>query len=108
VTDIAQLENLIDMFVAHGYSDSMDVAMARVTLATANAAKRFLRSIPPDATLPKIAPDGDGGVCMFWKDGPLITIDAEAVLAVTDPGTAGAQCYDDVAPDELQRLPAGL
>jgi hypothetical protein len=64
VNDLARLENLIDMFAEHGYSASMDVAMARVSLSSANTAKAFLRATPEGSPLPPLW-------LQWWRGFPL-------------------------------------
>lgn len=54
-------------------------------------AKRFLELLPPDRELPKIAPDGDGGLMMAWEGDPretvVIGVFGKFLYAVVAPGT---------------------
>jgi hypothetical protein len=56
---------------------------------SANSAAQFLRCLPGDAILPRIAPDGEGDVMLVWE-GPrgncIVTVEKRSLHLVSEPG----------------------
>lgn len=74
------------------------------------AAEGFLEALPRHKQLPRVAPDGEGGLLMAWdvpgEGRTLITVGDWVLYAVARAGTAQAHYFDDtpfeeVIPDEL-------
>jgi hypothetical protein len=83
---------------------------------TSRTAQRFLEVLPPDRELPRVAPDGDGGLYMAWgKPGQptvVVGIVDNAVYGVVAPGTPQSrhipeQEFDgeNVPPEILSAIP---
>jgi hypothetical protein len=78
---------------------------AKITVSTQLTAQVFLRALPASKALPKISPDGEGGLVMVWDGttGPLLlTIDGFHLHAVIGATTPQAE-YVDNAPFGLGR-----
>ncbi len=72
---------------------------AKITVITQLTAQRFLLALPAGKALPKISPDGEGGLVMVWEGatGPLLlTIDDFHLHAVIGATTRQAEYIDDV------------
>ncbi|MCM3563716.1 hypothetical protein [Hydrogenophaga intermedia] len=69
------------------------------------AAQGFINALPRGRTLPKLAPDGEGGVVLAWevpnRGRTLITIADWEAYAVSDAGTKQAQYFDDMPIDGI-------
>lgn len=69
-------------------------AASAVREESANSAVRFLRCLPGDAFLPRVAPDGEGDIMFVW-DGAIgnciVTVEKRALHLVSEPGTANVQ-----------------
>jgi hypothetical protein len=61
-----KLMQLIKRFEAEGVSFGLDEEVT-CDAASAEAASAFLRALPAEYPLPKIAPDGEGGVILAWE-----------------------------------------
>jgi hypothetical protein len=76
---------------------------AEVSSASHEAAKTFLDALPRTTPLPKVAPDGDGGLLLAWtlESGTrtLVTIDGWTIHCVSRAGTEMAEYSDDLAFD---------
>jgi hypothetical protein len=61
---------------------------------SANSAVGFLRCLPGDAFLPRVAPDGEGDIMFVW-DGPIgncvVTVEKRSLHLVSEPGTANVR-----------------
>lgn len=76
---------------------------------TRAASRCFLNALPLSAPLPKVSPDGEGGLIFLWLDAPklLVGVDDWTLHYVQAAGTPQAVYRDDVAfaenslPDEL-------
>jgi hypothetical protein len=85
---------------------------AAVTSVSHEAAITFIDALPRGAPLPKVAPDGDGGLLLAWTLGSggrtLVTIDGWTIHCVSRAGTEMATYWDDLAfdgtiPAEIQQ-----
>ncbi len=76
---------------------------AVVSSVSHEAAITFFDALPRSAPLPKVAPDGDGGLLLAWtlKSGArtLVTIDGWTLHCVSRTGTEMAEYSDDLAFD---------
>lgn len=88
---------LIDMFTRRDYFDRDD---ARISVTTAEASKAFFTMLIKKITkLPKIAPDGEGGLLSVWeKEGhtAMLVIDGWNLHLVTKAMTPNASYFDDI------------
>ncbi len=99
---LGPLLRLVGRFRDEGYPCDMDSEVSRITPETAEAASQFLRLVPQNSALPKIAPDGENGLVMAWDllDGlVLLTIDGWVLHAVAAAATPWARYYDDMSFD---------
>jgi hypothetical protein len=64
----------------------------RLTAETSRNAQLFLDLLPTDRELPKVAPDGDGGLYMAWerpgRPTVIVGVTGDRLFAVVNPGTA--------------------
>ena len=94
------LESVIRKFERH----------AAVSSASQEAAITFIDALPRIAPLPKVAPDGDGGLLLAWtlESGArtLVTIDGWTIHCVSRAGTEMAKYSDDLAFDGV--IPAEI
>jgi hypothetical protein len=62
---------------------------------SANNAVQFLRCLPGDAILPRVAPDGEGDVMFVWDgsqtDNCVVTVEKQLLHLVSKPGTPDVQ-----------------
>lgn len=70
------------------------------------AAIAFVRCLPNTVELPRVSPDGEGGILFVWATGPdklVVVIDGWKLHAVEKATTANAKYHDDLvfAGDEL-------
>lgn len=89
---------LLDDFAAYGLSWTAG-ASAKITFSTRNTAEAFLRALPRSKALPKLSPDGEGGLMMVWDDGGrtlLVTVDNALLHAVIGAATPAAEYIDDI------------
>jgi hypothetical protein len=61
------LIQLIKRFEVEGFSFGLDEEI-RCDAASAEAASAFIRALPAQYLLPKIAPDGEGGIILAWEN----------------------------------------
>jgi hypothetical protein len=83
------LTDLLHRFAVHGFSMSPDQAQV-VSSEAAKAAVAFLRLIPTGISMPKVAPDGDGGALFVWDQGAcpvLVGVDEARLYVVRDPNS---------------------
>jgi hypothetical protein len=87
-----------------------------VRLDSSRTAQRFLDVLPPDRELPRVAPDGDGGLYMAWEkpDQPTVVVGIvdNAVYGVVAPGTPQSRHIpeeefdgENVPPEILSAIP---
>jgi len=56
---------------------------------SAETAIAFIQQLPPDRAFPKLAPDGEGGIVLVWREQSprvLITVDKGKLLLIANPG----------------------
>lgn len=108
------LLRLIDRFQREGFSwVGRDT---KIDEAASRAAKALLNMLPIDVALPRVAPDGEGGVLLYWDANAgnlLIVADGSKLHIVERPGMPEAHYKDDVPfdgevipPDVISSLPA--
>ena len=64
---------------------------------SAKSAEKFLNSLPGNARLPKVAPDGEGDVMFVWDDPDhtcVVTVEQRKLHLVSNPGTPDAKHVD--------------
>jgi hypothetical protein len=79
--------------------------------ASAESAIAFLCALPSTRELPKISPDGEGGVMLIWESGQetaMITVDGTMLLPVINPGRPTSAHMQAVAFDGETVPPAVL
>ena len=77
---------------------------------TEHAAQLFLSTLPSGKALPKISPDGEGGLLMVWeRDGDplLITVDDLRLHAVIGATTGHAEYMNDI-PFDRPEIPQAI
>ncbi len=93
------LKALVERFEREPFSRGLDDG-ERVSVETSRHARRFLEALPFDRQLPKIAPDGDGGLYMAWerKDEPTVVVGVteDVLYAVVGPGTPESRHVPEV------------
>ena len=81
----------------------------RLTAQTSRNAQRFLDLLPSDRKLPKVAPDGDGGLYMAWeKHGEptvVVGVGDDRLFAVVNPGTPESLHISETAFDGVSIPP---
>ena len=103
---LERMHHLIDRFATEGFGWDAESACT-ITPDTARAAKMFLDLIPHAAMLPRIAPDGDGGLTVVWErngNHDLLVIEDWTIHIVRNAATNHAQYEDNIRFDG-QRLP---
>lgn len=102
--DAAVLCHLIARLVQEGISWSAEDAV-KISMGTAESALMFFQHLPASATLPKISPDGEGGLMAVWeKDGrsTLVIIDNFNIHLATGATTPDAQYFPELVFDGEQ------
>jgi hypothetical protein len=64
---------------------------------SAVSAEKFLKCLPGDARLPKVAPDGEGDVMFVWDDAHnacVVTVEQRTLHVVSKPGTPDVKQID--------------
>ncbi len=87
------LIELVSQFVTEGLSFD-DRAECKADELSGEAASAFLRRLPPEFSLPKIAPDDEGDVVMVWEAAQttvLLTIASWKLHVVINPATLQSQ-----------------
>lgn len=71
----------------------------KIDTLTAAYATLVIRQLPERVSLPRIAPDSEGDLLMVWEGqrSVLATVEGSAIHVVIDPGTTGAQHFDNLA-----------
>jgi hypothetical protein len=98
---------LVYCFEIYGLSWKGEEA-AKINPRTAVAAEMILRALPASKALPRIAPDGEGGLMMVWEgrgEPFLLTIDNFRLHGVIAAATPQAEYIDDMPFDERQIIP---
>src|SRR5690242_18583766 len=83
-----QLRDIIWSMVPE--APSWDSEPVTVTAKSAETAERFLRRLPPNRELPKVAPDGEGNLFFVWEPphgNCIITVEPDQLHMVDQPGT---------------------
>lgn len=97
---------LIDQFADEGFSCVGERA-SKVSRDSAEAAKALFALLLPGRQLPKIAPDGEGGLIAVWEspeDSVVLVVDNWRLHLVARATTPRATYFDDV-PFDGERLP---
>ena len=85
--------------------------MARITPTTRSVSEAFLRALPSGKALPKISPDGEGGLMMVWEGSGrpfVLIVDDLRLHGVIAAGTPQAEYIDDMPLDSAQVLPDSI
>lgn len=99
--DLALLLSLISRFAVDGLSWEVG-QLSKITSMTASTASAFFAALPANKRLPKIAPDGEGGLMAIWEKSPgplLLTVDDSRLHAVIAATTKDAEYLDDTSFD---------
>jgi hypothetical protein len=102
--DAAALIHLIGYLAQDGISWSADDAV-KISTGTAKSALMFFQHLPTTSVLPKISPDGEGGLMAVWeKDGgpTLVIIDNFNIHLATGATTPEAQYFPEFVFDGEQ------
>ena len=94
----ARLIRLLRQFESDGYSQYLGHT-CRISNLTCGYAEKFLAVLPKGKVLPKIAPDGEGGLVMAWEAPEattLITVDGAYLSAVFGAGLPHAIYIDPI------------
>lgn len=111
-----RLLHLLRKFESIGFSHDAGCE-GRISHATRSFAEKFLYLLPMGKRLPKIAPDGEGGLIMAWEgqgEPILATVDGPRLHAVIAAGTQDAKYFDDLPfdgpdiPDEILNAIPGM
>jgi hypothetical protein len=108
-----KLKSLIEHFFRNPLSWEMHEPTP-VTWDTQLATLRFIDLLPDDVALPRVAPDGEGGITLHWETPDhryhLGGVDGWRLHFVFDAGQAHARYIDDVSfsgdeiPDQILQL----
>jgi len=100
----ARLIELIRQFAAEGFSRA-DGVDGKITPETAEAANILFNTLLPAAKIPKVAPDGEGGLMVVWEhevDPVVLVVDNWKVHLITAATTPRAQYFEDLPFDGEQ------
>jgi hypothetical protein len=103
------LVDLVQKFAIQGLSWTAGRAVT-ISPDTATAAAAFFRALPAGKTMPRISPNGEGGLSMVWEDG------GDLVIAVLDgwlfhlvvAATTPCATYHDNLPFNGQNIPQAI
>ena len=96
----ARLVHLLRRFATEGFTLSPYDEPIRITEASRRAAGRFLSLLPNDCRLPRVSPDGEGGVVLAWDQNEralLVSLQGWTLHFVNAPARSAADYLDDVA-----------
>lgn len=94
-----RLIHLIRRFEQFGFSHDRE-HISHLSVATRDFGEKFLELLPTKKALPKISPDGEGGLTMAWEEcerALLVIVDGALLHAVIGAGTSQAQYVDDIS-----------
>lgn len=92
------LVELVQKFAVYGLSWNAERAV-KISWATTNAAIAFFLALPARAALPRISPDGEGGLLMAWEtrdDLVIAVLDGRCIHLVASATTPRARYHDDL------------
>lgn len=104
----AKLQELIDRMVTA--APSWDGEPLQVSNEAAATAIRFLRVLPSNRELPKVAPDGDGDVILIWEPphgNCIVTVQDNCLHVVDQPGSKHVK-HIDAEPFRSARIPISV
>lgn len=104
-----RLLNLISMFRRVGFSRTIG-RVNKITSQTASAASAFIRALPERFPLPKVVPDGEGGLLLAWTisgEEFLLVVDNWLLHGVKDAGTPRA-VYIEGIPFDGENIPEAI
>ncbi|NMV41824.1 hypothetical protein [Ralstonia insidiosa] len=96
--EMSNLLVLIDQFASDGFSCVGERA-STISKETAQSARSLFSSVLPAGRLPKIAPDGEGGLIALWDSttSPIVlVIDNWRLHLVKNAATPQAEYFDDL------------
>lgn len=103
------LIELVQKFYDQGFSWSAGINI-KISSHTIEAARAFFRVLPDDVILPKISPDGEGGLLMAWESRDklvMAVIDGWLMHLVDAATTTNAVYLDDILFDG-NRIPSAI
>lgn len=89
------LQAIIELMVNN--APAWDGEPATVSGGSAETAIRFLRALPPNRELPKVAPDGEDNILFVWEPpngNCIVTVQDGLVHLVNQPGTRHVEHID--------------
>ncbi|WP_174874896.1 hypothetical protein [Vogesella oryzae] len=92
------LLGLIQRFEKEGFTRTVGNE-GKITVDTAKSAMAFLKVLPEGTVIPKIAPDGEGGLVVAWEGPQTVTIlvvDDWRLHLVRNAKTKDAEYFDDI------------
>lgn len=96
--EMSKLLVLIDQFASDGFSCVGERA-SKISKETAQSARSLFSSVLPAGRLPKIAPDGEGGLIALWDSTThpvVLVIDNWRLHLVKNAATPEAEYFDDL------------
>jgi hypothetical protein len=104
----ARLVRLIHQFASDGFDT--EETEERIGSGTVDASSKLIDLLPLSSHLPKLSPDGDGGLMAVWESGDsavIVVVDDWKLHVVTGAATPQAQYFDALAFDGIS-LPTPL
>lgn len=104
-----ELTKLVHVLHVQGYSNQAGRSL-KISTSTMKSALSLISSLPYGTRLPKMSPDGEGGLIFVWDDPNrtlLVVLDDSMIHLVSQPGTQHAQYQEDIYFDQ-ERLPPEL
>jgi hypothetical protein len=96
------LVHLAGRFLTEGFTSSSS-GTPTITSDTAKAFRALLSHLPAGSSLPRIAPDGEGGLLLHWDNASqevLAVLDNWTLHIVEAPTTLHARYHDPIAVEE--------
>jgi hypothetical protein len=101
VVEIDRNKRNLNRILERCLTDNSPFSTHKFTAKTILYAQTLIKSLPENATLPKLASDGEGGLVMIWKGNSvlLVTVDEEYIHIVPNAGTRHATFLAPMALD---------
>ncbi|CAN7779864.1 hypothetical protein LJR084_008129 [Variovorax sp. LjRoot84] len=96
----ARLARLVEQMYLDGSAQNAESPY--ISRTSRLAAKLLIDALPRDTTLPKLAPDGEGGIILAWATEQrkmFVTVDDARLHCVDNAGSPDAVYFDDLAFD---------
>lgn len=104
-----RLKHVIEKFASAEFGLFFDESM-RIGKNVLNSALALVDLLPNEKSLPKVAPDGEGGVLLAWQTTHgehICIVDAEKIHLVIKAGSEDAEYLDDI-PFKGKELPGAI